>query len=452
MPDTKKVILPVSGLHCKSCEMLIEDELKDISGVVSVNASQQKSLVEVSYDQDLDLDKVKGIISKLGYKVGADKDVKKITLKDYLNIALIFLVFLGIYLLFKKLAWFDFNLDAKSMTWPLVIVVGLIAGFSSCMSLVGGLVLGIAANYTKNNPSPSFWLKFKPHVLFNVGRISGYFLLGGSLGLLGEAFQLSITAISIITLLAALVMVFMGLKMTGLFPALEKVNLTLPKAVSRKFSFGKKEGETSWPQILLSGALTFFVPCGFTQAMQVYAISSANFLAGGLIMALFALGTTPGLLTLGGLVAIFKGKWLKVFYKVVSVLLIIFGILNIVNVLRLTGWDSIDLFTAANSSKVVSVDPNVKIIDGIQVVKMEENSRGYSPSSFTIIKGVPVKWVIDAKAPYSCASALVVKSLKIRKMLVAGENVVEFTPENVGKIKFSCSMGMYTGYFEVVEK
>jgi len=331
-------------------------------------------------------------------------------------------------------------------------MVGVLAGFSSCLSLVGGLVLGIAANYAKNNSAQNFWSKFKPHVLFNIGRISGYFILGGSLGLLGEAFQLSITAISLITLLAALVMLFMGLKMTGLFPALEKVSLTLPKNISRVFSLNKKSDRISWPQILLSGALTFFLPCGFTQAMQVYAIASASFLGGGLVMALFALGTTPGLLTLGGLVAVFKGRWLKVFYKVVSVLLIIFGVLNIINVIRLTGLNSINFSVQSDSKKIVSVDPNVRIIDGVQVVNMEENNRGDTPNSFTIINGVPVKWVIDAKAPYSCASALVVKSLKIRKMLVAGENIVEFIPPVAGQIKFSCSMGMYTGYFNVVEK
>ncbi|MFA4942300.1 MAG: sulfite exporter TauE/SafE family protein [Patescibacteria group bacterium] len=455
MADLKKTSLSVSGLHCRSCELLLEVEIKNITGVVNVEVSQSKGLISISYQGDLDLNRVKEVIIKLGYGVNEDgkkEDVKTITGKDYLNIFLIFLVLMIIFLISKKLAWFNWDLNSNNMTWPLIILVGLTAGFSSCMSLVGGLVLGISANYSKNHPTQNIWSKFKPHLLFNLGRIGGYFILGGLLGLVGEAFQLSTLAISSITFLAALIMIFMGLKMTGLFPGLEKVNLTLPKFIGRRFSTVKKEAEMVWSRILLSGALTFFLPCGFTQAMQVYAISSADFLAGGLIMALFALGTTPGLLTLGGLVAVLKGKRLQFFYKVISVILIIFGILNIANVLRLSGVDFSELLPAASSKQISSIDPNVKIEDGVQVARMEENSRGYSPNSFKIIKGVPVKWIIDAKAPYSCASALVVKSLKIRKMLVAGENVVEFTPTEIGKIKFSCSMGMYTGYFEVVEK
>jgi len=198
MSEIKKVFWSVSGLHCKSCEMLIEDELKNIHRVISVSASQQKSLVEITYQEEPDLNQIKGAITKLGYQVDDHKEVGargSVRFKDYLNIILIFAIILGIYFLLKKLAWFDWDLNAQNLTWPLIIMVGVLAGFSSCLSLVGGLVLGIAANYAKNNSAQNFWSKFKPHVLFNIGRISGYFILGGSLGLLGEAFQLSITAI-----------------------------------------------------------------------------------------------------------------------------------------------------------------------------------------------------------------------------------------------------------------
>ena len=82
---------------------------------------------------------------------------------------------------------------------------------------------------------------------------------------------------------------------------------------------------------------------------------------------------------------------------------------------------------------------------------MEERSNGYFPNRFTIKKDIPVRWVIDAKDPYSCASALVSSKLGVRKNLQAGKNIIEFTPKETGKIKFSCSMGMYSGYFDVID-
>ena len=99
----------------------------------------------------------------------------------------------------------------------------------------------------------------------------------------------------------------------------------------------------------------------------------------------------------------------------------------------------------------ISQDENVVMENGVQIVHMVESNRGYSPRKFTIKKGVPVRWIIDAQAPNSCASALVVPKLDIQKNLEAGENIIEFTPSEIGEIPFSCSMGMYTGSFTVVE-
>ena len=39
---------------------------------------------------------------------------------------------------------------------------------------------------------------------------------------------------------------------------------------------------------LLVGVVTFFLPCGFTQAMQIYAVSTGSFWLGGLSLAIFA--------------------------------------------------------------------------------------------------------------------------------------------------------------------
>jgi len=91
----------------------------------------------------------------------------------------------------------------------------------------------------------------------------------------------------------------------------------------------------------------------------------------------------------------------------------------------------------------------VELTNGTQIVRMAENNYGYSPNKFTIQKDVPVKWIIDAQAPYSCASSLIVPKLNIRKNLVLGENVIEFTPKEAGRITFSCGMGMYNGVFNV---
>jgi plastocyanin domain-containing protein len=81
---------------------------------------------------------------------------------------------------------------------------------------------------------------------------------------------------------------------------------------------------------------------------------------------------------------------------------------------------------------------------------MTQTGAGYVPNSFTIQKGVPVRWIIDSKNPQSCAGSIVMPSMNIGRVLQAGENVIEFTPTQNGNISFTCSMGMYRGNFQVV--
>ncbi|MEK7067922.1 MAG: cupredoxin domain-containing protein, partial [Patescibacteria group bacterium] len=109
-------------------------------------------------------------------------------------------------------------------------------------------------------------------------------------------------------------------------------------------------------------------------------------------------------------------------------------------------------FNSANTTAAIGNAVLPPIENGQQIVRMAETNSGYSPNEFTIKKGVPVRWVIDAQAPYSCASSIIMSKFNIRKNLVAGENIIEFTPTETGRIDFSCSMGMYRGAFYVVDE
>lgn len=93
----------------------------------------------------------------------------------------------------------------------------------------------------------------------------------------------------------------------------------------------------------------------------------------------------------------------------------------------------------------------IQLENGVQLIKMSESAKGYQPNNFTLKKGVPVRWEIEASTDRTCASALIVPDYKIREFLKPGKNVIEFTPDKTGLIPFSCSMRMYTGKFNVIE-
>jgi len=461
--NLKKLLAPIKGMHCASCEILLEDAISQVPHVKKCEINWRAGTAQIYYlPQQAPLkEEIIKAIRTAGYDLGVAEKQSFFSknLQDYKELGIAFLFLAGAYFILKGLNLPGINLPASSIAVSLwaVVLIGLTAGFSTCLALVGGLVLGVSAKYVQANPQATPREKFRPHLLFNLGRIGGYMFFGALLGALGSVLQLSAFVTGVITVLVGAVMLIMGLQLTNIIPGINRLKFTLPKGISRALGIQNNSGQYSDNKAMLLGAVTFFLPCGFTQAMQLYAISSGSPAAGILIMGLFALGTAPGLLSIGGLVAALKKTTTSKFFKFAGVVVVALAMFNISNGFNLTGWSGSlsALASSFNSANTMATIGNVvlpPIENGQQIVKMIETNSGYSPNEFTVKKGVPVKWVIDAQAPYSCASSIIMSKFNIRKNLVAGENIIEFTPTETGSINFSCSMGMYRGSFSVVDE
>jgi sulfite exporter TauE/SafE/copper chaperone CopZ len=456
--SAKYLTRPIKGMHCPSCELLIEEKLEKVKHVFAVDVNHKKATALIYYKDTPPDDKlIERAIKDAGYEIGLDSQKPFFThdKKEYDSLMAAALFVSTLYLILKLTGLNNITLgsDLSHPSWFLILLIGLVAGISTCMALVGGLSLGLSAKFAESHPQATAKQKFRPHLFFMLSRILSYALLGGVLGMLGQAFQISSNANGILIILVALVMLIMGLQLINIFPRLNNFKLTLPKALGKLLGLNHQSKEYSHKNAMLMGALTFFLPCGFTQAMQLYAVSTGNFASGALIMALFAIGTAPGLLSIGGLTAIVRGSFQKNFFKIAGLAVILFALFNLHNGFNLIRTNAGNLKSDNLRAVLVETikDPNVILENGVQVVRMTENGRGYTPNKFSLKKGVPVKWIIDAQAPYSCASTIVMPKLSIQKSLNAGENIIEFTPTVVGRLAFSCSMGMYTGEFNVYE-
>lgn len=443
--------IPIKGMHCRSCEILIEDELKKIPSIGKISINHKTGIAQVYYEGSLDLEMVDRAIQDAGYEIGIDEKVLiSRNWDDYKDLYYSAVVLLVLYIFynFSGLSKFAVGSSGGYSSLPVILLVGLTAGFSTCMALVGGLVLGISARHSEKHPEATPLQKFRPHIFFNIGRVVSFFTLGGLIGVLGSVFQLSGPTLGLLTIVVGLVMIVLGLQLTEIFPGL-KNGFTLPKQISHFFGVKQRhQKEYSHSNSMIMGALTFFLPCGFTQAMQLYAISTGKFSTGALVMGIFAIGTLPGLLGIGGLTSIIKGTFAKRFFKFAGLLVIVLAIINIGNGYNLTGWR---LSFSSSKNSINKNDPNVKIVNGIQIIRMTQNSTGYSPNNFTIRAGIPSKWIIDAKDPSSCSGAIGSSKLGIKRILKQGKNVIDFTPKETGEIGFACLMGMYRGQFNVIE-
>ena len=437
----KKITIPIRGMHCKSCEILIEGNLKKISGVHNVDANYKTGKADIFYNSLPPKESVQEAIKNAGYDIGAKENLGWISkdMDDYYNLFTGAIILTVLYVLARQFGLFTIGVNTQSPGLMVALVVGLVAGISTCMALVGGLVLGLSARHAELHPEISAMEKFRPHLYFNLGRIVGFGILGGIIGYLGSMFKLSIGTLGIMTIMVGGVMIFLGLKLMEIFPRLKNTTIALPKNISKFFGLHKEQKEYSHTNSFITGALTFFLPCGFTQAMQLYAVSSGSFIQGAAIMSLFALGTAPGLLGIGGLASVFKGKQAKIFFSAAGMAVILFGSFNIANGSQLA------------FQKQVAVNNVQAEIDGIQEIRMTQGDRGYSPNTFTVQKGKKIRWIITSTNPYNCASSLVVPKYGISKYLEKGENIIEFVPTETGEIPFSCSMGMYRGKIKVID-
>jgi len=89
---------------------------------------------------------------------------------------------------------------------------------------------------------------------------------------------------------------------------------------------------------------------------------------------------------------------------------------------------------------------------GPQLVNSTLQPRSAYPS-ITVEVGRPVRWEIEA-SPFSlngCNNRIVIPEYGIEYAFKPGKNVIEFTPKRVGRVPYSCWMGMIPGMITVVD-
>ncbi|MFC1622873.1 sulfite exporter TauE/SafE family protein [Patescibacteria group bacterium] len=323
--------------------------------------------------------------------------------------------------------------------------MGIVASLSTCLALTGGIVMSFGAlvNVHKNQKHP-FLSRALPHIYFHLGRIGGFMLLGGFLGLIGSKFNYSLTFTGYLTILIALIMLYIGLQILNLVPNITKLGFHLPKFLSNKIHT-IKNNDTHFLMPSLIGALTFFLPCGFTQTMQLAAVSSQNFLTGSLVMGAFAIGTMPVLLSIGISSTYAHKEKMQLIYRFIGVIVIFFSIYSFNSGLVLAGSPITIKFWKQEQKTTPS-----KVSEKIQVVKMDIDWT-FKPAELKIKKGIPVRWEINGINVSGCSNEIVIPKLKIRKKINPGTNIIEFTPEKEGILPFSCWMGMLNGRFIVTD-
>ena len=441
-------------MHCNSCADLIEKELKDRVNSISVSYSNEKA--EIDFDENKLTEKeIEAIIKKKGYDCYCNINNVKLGRSEYNNKSA--LIFLGVFaiIILLLLVYKTYGLNISSIQIPqitqttslaLLFIIGLLTGFH-CVSMCGGFVISYTAKNALNGHTG-----FSQHAAYGGAKVVSYTIMGALFGLLGGLFSFSIGLRAGVAIFAGIFMIFYSLSMFGL-KFFRKFQLN-PKFLTKYSTMASTKAKGPYLSPIVTGLLNgLFIACGPLQAMYLYAAGTGSFLNGAISLAVFGLGTLPVMLAFGSLATVISHTTTKKILKLSAIIVLILGVIMLNRGLSLAGsnfsFDSIKSTIIGTSSATLASTNSASLINGVQEINMNVDASGYSPNSFVIKEGVPVKWNVNVLVLTSCNSELVMREYGIDKNLQKGLNVIEFTPTKTGTISFTCGMGMLHGSFIV---
>jgi sulfite exporter TauE/SafE/copper chaperone CopZ len=448
---TISATVPVAGMTCRTCEVRVQRHVGRLPAVTRVSASAARGRVVVESTAPVSPLAIERAINAAGYAVGGTPWVAGDPVVWVTAGAGVLLVAV-LALLAQVSGVGDLAAAAGDVSSGGVLVallLGLAAGVSTCMALVGGLVLGISASYVAGRaPDAGAASRLRPALVFVAGRVLGYVVFGAALGAVGAALTMPPQVTAVLMITVAIVMTVVGARLTGLSPRLAGWSPTLPMGLGAALGVGGEgAGRYSDGRTAALGAASFFLPCGFTQAIQVYALSTGSPLLAAVLLGTFAVGTAPGLLALAGLPAAVPGRARPTMLRLVGVVVLAFAFLNGSAGLRLAGATMPSFAMAAAAAPL----PGTLGTDGIQSITTHQDVDGYSPSNVVIYAGYPTRWTIQSSTTATCAASLWAPGVDVRMRLELGPNVVDLPPLPAGVLDYTCAMGMYGGRITVVE-
>lgn len=432
----------IKGMTCVQCEKIIQRALGKHAGICESAVSYKTSVAEVIYDSEIiTAAEVISIIEKNGYEalIKTDKDpLKKLT---PLQMSGIGLLLVALYLIISQTIGFNALPEVQaSMGYGMLFVVGMFTSIH-CIAMCGGINLSqcikpMGTSGTKDVYRASF--------LYNSGRVISYTIVGAIVGALGSLVSFTGASKGVVSLIAGLFMILMGINMLGIIPSLKKYNIQIPSGIRTLF-MGKNGSRGPFVVGLLNGLM----PCGPLQTMQLYALGTGSAVVGALSMFAFSLGTVPLMFGFGALSTLLSKNFTKNMMKASAVLVIILGMVMFQRGTSLSGILVFDFQASALNAQEVSNAATV--VEGVQTLTLEVKSNKYP--EFTIKKGIPTKinFYVTEENLNGCNNAILIPEFGIEKQLVVGDNWIEFIPTKTGSFPYSCWMGMINSKGTVIE-
>ena len=337
----------------------------------------------------------------------------------------------------------------------IAFITGLTTGGLSCMAVQGGLLASsLAIQLEQEVQNRPLTKRAGPHLaapiaIFLLAKLAAYTLLGFLLGMLGATLTLTPMMRAILQFSIGVFMIGNALRLFNAHPIFRYFNFETPSFVTR-FIRKSSRGRTSFGSPVFLGAMTALIPCGIAQSMMAVALGSANPLAGAAILFAFTLGTSPVFFALSYFAARLGAVLEKYFMRLIAVTLLILGVFAIDTGLNLSGAP-FSLTSAMQGLPVFADSDSIALGTGADNaptrLTLYAKDEGYTPRVLNAAADQAIKLYVVTQNTTSCALAFTIPELGIEKDLpITGKVTLDLPAQPAGKaIRFSCSMGMYTG-------
>lgn len=414
-----KQTIKVQGMHCKSCEMILKDCIESLPNCKVTSISHSKGVCCVSCDIS-QLSEINQIIADAWYTTG-NKPLPQESWSWIIKITWLILAAILIVILMKtNVNGLIPNYD--NINFSIAFIIGLIASISTCLAITWGIIIGYNESVETTSP-------VKTQISFHIGRLVAFIIWGWLLWLIGWQLWASVRFNVVFSILVWVVLTYLWLQTLGILPNISKLWFHLPAWLSQMI-FRLKNPKYAW----VVGALTFLLPCGFTQSMQLLALQSGSLGQGMIVMGAFALGTLPVLFGLGMGTKYIKDK-ISIINPLIASLLVVFGCYTVYNATVLAQS------LTTTSSPAISAQAQDLPVETIQVW---HDGVMFVPEIIRLKKGKNYKIVATPSSDGRWCNAQVVIPWKwphTIKKWVPFEIMVDWS--SVRKIKLVCaSMGM----------
>ncbi|MBL8435547.1 MAG: sulfite exporter TauE/SafE family protein [Zoogloea sp.] len=183
-----------------------------------------------------------------------------------------------------------------------VFLIGLLGGVH-CVGMCGGIVSALTVQVRLPGQSSPARREWPLHLAYNLGRIGSYTAAGAAMGAIGTVGMLfnEVLPVQLALYIAAnLMLVALGLYLTGFTRALSGVERLGQRLWARIQPLTRRFlPARSVAQAFPLGVLWGFLPCGLVYSVLATALVTGSAERGAALMLAFGLGTLPNLLLAG---------------------------------------------------------------------------------------------------------------------------------------------------------